>query len=151
MSFGSYDLKIKSRTWARDSYGLYDYENNHYTTQTFQVSRPGRIARINNDLSYLNFNMSTNQFDSVDTVNSQDYSNIIAHCFESRGTSVSCFFNFPDGIKISSYSSSDLEGKFWRVVEKGDDTKGSLLKVNDVIKFGRIMFKIRQVHIISEL
>lgn len=60
MSFNSYDLKIKAKTWARDSYGLFDYETSDYQQFGFKTTKNGLLVRRNNRVDYVdNISIST--------------------------------------------------------------------------------------------
>lgn len=54
MNFESRILKLKTKTWSRDSYGLFDYETKNYFTHTFEVRNPGCIVRVGNEIVFLN-------------------------------------------------------------------------------------------------
>jgi len=53
-----------------------------------------------------------------------------------------------DGIEIhpNRQDKDILDGSFWHVIEKGEATERYELKVNDVIRLGRVAFKINQVY-----
>jgi len=55
MTFRNFQLKIQTKTWRRDSYGLFDYETTNYHNQNFVLSRPGKLIRLNDGIIYQNF------------------------------------------------------------------------------------------------
>lgn len=54
---------------------------------------------------------------------------------------------FLDGIQVIPEMKDDSRSpeSFWHVLDRDDNTNGYALKINDVIKLGRVMFKINQV------
>ncbi len=61
MSFQNYTLKLKTRTWKRDSYGLFDYENNSSQNESLSISHPGQIIRRNHHVAFLPFDNYSNK------------------------------------------------------------------------------------------
>jgi len=50
-----------------------------------------------------------------------------------------------DGIKISSGNTTHDWNQLWVVLHQGRSSRDYALRVNDVIKFGRVRFKVTQV------
>ena len=48
----NFRIKLKSKTWQRDSYGLFDYETTEITKQQLTIDGPGNIIRTNNRISF---------------------------------------------------------------------------------------------------
>jgi len=88
MSFVNRNIKIRAKTWVRDSYGLYDYETNHLHNQNIIVSRPGKITRSNNEITYVNTTIDLTKTDKDNTFDSKDESEVLAHISESPGTNL---------------------------------------------------------------
>jgi len=59
MSFRTYRLKVKAKTWKRDSYGLFDYETTNCTFQDLSASSTGKIFRRSHELNYIQHNSIT--------------------------------------------------------------------------------------------
>ena len=53
MSFESRFLKLKTKTWARDSYGLFDYETKNYFAHNFEIRNPGYLIREGNEILFI--------------------------------------------------------------------------------------------------
>jgi len=53
----------------------------------------------------------------------------------------------PNGIQVIPEMKDDSRSpeSFWHVLDRDDNTNGYALKINDVIKLGRVMFKINQI------
>jgi hypothetical protein len=86
MSFGNRTIKIKTKTWVRDSYGLYDYENNHFHAQSIKVTRSGKLIRTSNDISYVNYQADSAKSERDNTFDSKDESEVIGQISEGPGT-----------------------------------------------------------------
>lgn len=44
---------MQTRTWTRDSHGLYDYESEHYTSANFESRCDGRLYRIGDEVKFV--------------------------------------------------------------------------------------------------
>lgn len=86
MSFGNRNIKIRTKTWVRDSYGLYDYENNHFHAQNIVATRNGKLIRTSNDIAYVNYQIDTAKGDRDNTFDSKDESEVIGQITEGPGT-----------------------------------------------------------------
>ncbi len=47
-----YSVQIRTKTWVRDSHGLFDYENNQVKTTTIVMNSNGSLIRRKNDVIY---------------------------------------------------------------------------------------------------
>ena len=45
-------LQIKTQTWSRDSYGLFDYENHKVKSTTLFINESGSVLRKKNDIKF---------------------------------------------------------------------------------------------------
>ena len=55
-------MQIKSQTWSRDSYGLFDYENHKVKSNTNNVNECGFLIRKKNDVKFVkSIDMPTTQ------------------------------------------------------------------------------------------
>jgi hypothetical protein len=48
----SLKIKIKTKTWNKDSYGLFDYENDEVNKQTFTVTSQGVLTREQDQVKF---------------------------------------------------------------------------------------------------
>ena len=53
MNFNTHIVKLKTKTWARDSYSLFDYETNNYFSHSFEIQKPGYIMRDGNEIVFV--------------------------------------------------------------------------------------------------
>jgi hypothetical protein len=51
-----FSIQIKAKTWARDSHGLFDYENHQVKTTSLIINSEGRLIRNKNDVKFTNSN-----------------------------------------------------------------------------------------------
>lgn len=51
-----YLLTIVTKTWSRDSHGLYDYENNNMKVANFTIVSNSTVLRKKNEIKVLNYN-----------------------------------------------------------------------------------------------
>jgi len=142
--FSKYHLQIKSKTWNKDSYGLYDYETRNHHTQNLLITRPSRIFRSQNEISHHNTPLTLESF-------TRQNPGVILEFDSPR--CLASITDGPNGIQITP----DLRGNelssesFWHVLDRDDSTNGFTLKVNDVLKLGRVLFKINQVLLLKSI
>jgi len=141
--FSKYHLQIKSKTWNKDSYGLYDYETRNHHTQSLLITRSSRIFLSQNEISHHNTPLTLESF-------TRQNPGVILEFDSPR--CLASITDGPNGIQITP----DLRGNelssesFWHVLDRDDSTNGFTLKVNDVLKLGRVLFKINQIKIPQE-
>jgi len=136
MAFRNYTLKLKTRTWKRDSYGLYDYENNSCQVENLSASHPGQLIRRNHHVSFMPFDNYSNKRTRQDP--SQ----------ENRDEAIFCAIEKPEGIEIVAEGGGEEDsGQLWTIAERGDNMRGHILKAQDVIKLGRVIFKVSQIRL----
>ena len=49
-----YKIKVKTKTWLRDSYGLFDYETKDIVRNQILVDKAGFLARTGNEIRFVN-------------------------------------------------------------------------------------------------
>ena len=49
----SLKIKIKAKTWNKDSYGLFDYENEDVNKQTFTITSQGILIREQDTIKFI--------------------------------------------------------------------------------------------------
>jgi len=120
---------------ARDSYGLFDYETTNYHNQNFVLSHPGKLTRLNDEIIYQNFsdeNKRTRR--SSEDINLEE---TILYALETL-----------DGIKINVEATDPHDAnQIWHVAEGGENIRGQILKPQDIIKLGRVMFRINKIKV----
>lgn len=60
--FSTRALKIKTKTWTKSSFGLYDYENSNVHTQTFKVTGQCNLSRFGEEMIRLDPSILINSF-----------------------------------------------------------------------------------------
>ena len=78
MSFGAYKLKVNAKTWKRDSYGLFDYENSNVNSQELSIIYSGKVVRANHQLNFVNYLQQSQKLNKEDeNGTSNDYENLV--------------------------------------------------------------------------
>jgi len=141
-SFSTHQVKVRSKTWTRDSYGLYDYEaSKDIFIQNLTLTSGCIISRVQNEIIQTNALSTLNTESKDDTLIEYRPNTVIASLSDGK-----------DGIEIqpNKLDKDVLDGSFWHVMEKGETTERYELKVNDVIRLGRVAFRINQIKVIED-
>ena len=48
-----YNIKVKAKTWIRDSYGLFDYETKDIIRSQIMIEKKGFLTRDGNDIKFI--------------------------------------------------------------------------------------------------
>ena len=142
-----YILCLSTRTWVRDSHGLYDYESSQTKNLNLVLGDSVQISRIKNDLHttekdkeipneeelILNINYQKNDIYTIDNpVNLM--------------------------MQPTEENINNLSNKIWYVLKSEDTTSPNLQTINninedynlcknDIIKLGRVKYALNSVHI----
>jgi len=140
--FSTRVLKIKTKTWTKSSFGLYDYENSNVHTQTFKVTGQCNLSRFGEEMIRIDPSVLINSFhvenDNGRQIQGEGFSSSLASiCETSAGIS----------IKPKNHNMEDLEEAFWEIVEKGNNIQGHKVEVGDIIRLGRATLKINNINI----
>jgi len=140
-SFSNRQLKVKTKTWARDSYGLYDYETTTLNVQNFTVTGPCVLNRVQNEVTQTNPLHSLNTEAMDEPKSAQNGATVLGSIYDDK-----------EGIKIMPPKSQGegYENAFWQIIERGEHANGYMLKINDVIRLGRVVFRINQIKVIED-
>lgn len=131
----SFDIKITSRTWNKESYSLYDYESNEHYRQSFLFNNPGNMMRIGQELQFVPMHYEINDL-KLDRKKTDFIQNtkIIFDIFEENGS----FF----------IRGTDPSEPLCRVISRryleGNDNF-TYLKEGDEFRLGRLNLKILKV------
>jgi hypothetical protein len=112
-------LRIKSKTWNRESHGLFDYDTNQLSKSILKVPCSGSLIRENSDIQFLPENSSPISATLLQLLALED-SFII---YPAKNEPVSLVIS-----KTSQYS-----------------RKGFKLSTGDVLKLGRVKLKVRSI------
>ena len=58
-----YKIKVKTKTWVRDSYGLFDYETKDIVRNQLLIEKKGVLVREGNEIKYINGEIDENEKD----------------------------------------------------------------------------------------
>lgn len=114
---------VTSRTWARDSHELFDFESQHIESSSFSTSQSGTCVRSGNNVEMLT--ELDPQASAVDTLVR----------VEQRGTGQ---------FVVTKPMTTGRSKKLWMVV-RHMSPQGHKLCENDVIKLGRFRLRVRQL------
>lgn len=110
-------LLIGSKTWERDSHGLFDYESLTVTTQELTVSHPGKLVMQDSNMHFITEHpepeLSANPLAEITFLENKFYF-------------------------------GKLQEDLWRVIKYTDPT-GYHVHAGDILKFGRIPFKVKEM------
>lgn len=122
-------LKIKTRTWEKDSYGLFDFDAKEITSNKFEIERPFTLVREKNKITL------ENRSKELELKNEK-------LCSISKEKGEFYIQNWRENID-SNFNAKDL----WMVIgSKRFESKSSfLLNEGDVFKVGRMAFRVLQV------
>ena len=115
---------LRALTWSRDSHGLFDFESKHINKQHLTLDRSSSIHRFENDVG-------------LTTDSPQPPS----------GSSNLCRISFSPALHTFSVSPTDSE-EMWLVVRtvlRKDGHKGYTLSQGDILKLGRIKYKVKEL------
>ena len=146
-----YVLSLSTKTWIRDSHGLYDYESQQTKNLNAVLAESIFIARKRHDIKTLT-SQSDLQVDEELLFNVRN-DEPDEYCLDNP---------VPSGIQPTEQNINDLSNKIWYVLK--NDPKNSnqsnqtientnddyYLCQNDVIKLGRVKYSINEINIPSK-
>lgn len=131
--------EIKAVTWNKDSHGLFDYENSYYDMRKFQISYSVRLYREDNEVQIskkTDFENKTGvQFLLSVTKEERERSNNSRYYIDVPG-------DFPQG--QSAPNPTYLIVRSLKCKD-GRNQRGYHLKTGDVIKLGRIEYRVLEI------
>lgn len=143
------NLKLLIKTWSRDSHGLFDYETSSTKTNQLLISNSCKLIRKKNDVRFVQENHEI-EFEE------RELAKIF---FEENKIRISNPLNF--GMIPTENNINDLQNKIWHVIKHDDnyqEGQSSILsggmyeiKLNEIIKLGRVKYAITEVKIDDNL
>ena len=141
-------LCLSTRTWIRDSHGLYDYESIQTKNLNLIIGESIKITRIKNDLITSPIDKKI-QNDEELILNIQYQPN--KDCFKIENPVKSFMQTTEENI-------NNLSNKIWYVLKSEDTTSPNLQTItninddynlckNDIIKLGRVKYALNHIHI----
>lgn len=127
-----FSVKMRSSTWSRDSHGLYDYEGNNMTLTDLTITWPCKLIRKGSCVETREIKEDLDK--TVGGVTKG-----LAYVGKINGT----FWVFDPSVKSPNATQEQL----WLVMKNQEieTNPGYKLQVNDVIKFGRTEYIIKEV------
>jgi len=137
------ELLIKSLTWSRDSHGLYDYEGKNFTKKSIKTHRSGVLSRNGDDVHLIKDHGKSGASENKDLIKffTKDGSFWITSAQDIENNKKT-----KDGAIIDE-NSDNYDNGVWIVVKsvKTNNNKGYPLSEGDLIKLGRIKFRVKEV------
>jgi hypothetical protein len=135
-------LKINAKTWTRDSHGLFDYEANTSKISILDIYEECKLIRKKNDIKYVKEN--------EDIIFEERELGKIS--FEEDKILISNRINFL--MTPSESNINEIQNKIWFVIKHEDNNITENLnsgmhelKLNDVIKLGRVKYVITELNL----
>jgi hypothetical protein len=131
--------EIKAVTWNKDSHGLFDYENSYYDMRKFQISYSVRLFREDNEVQIskkTDFENKNNlQYLLSVTKDESPRSNSSKYYIDVPG-------DFPQGQRAPNPTYLIVRSL---KCKDGRSQRGYHLKMGDVIKLGRIEYRVLEI------
>jgi len=153
-------LQVRTKTWTRDSHGLFDYENNNQVKSlSLYIESNGSLIRRKNDTVEFIQSEIENNFDIRELGKFQNLNStyLYTYLFTDK------FFiqsKLERNMPVNNQTLTDLQEKIWYVVKTNNSNMSVInsnnsylshykyeLKKNDIIKLGRIKFLIKDINI----
>lgn len=126
---------IKAVTWSKDSHGLFDYESENVSKRNLKAISNAKIVRTKNDIQLI-----TDYFSEKILSNN---SKTLAYLKYQDGT-----FAISKTETGNNNETTDSNENLWLVVKsikQKDGSYGYELKLNDIIKLGRVKYRVRDI------
>ncbi len=140
-------MRIHSKTWTRESHGLYDYEGTEVQFKYFQVKGNLRISRTESEVQ-IRQTEHNNFYEQEKGMPEEEKEKIVARVLNFNGNYWIYHKNFIDQ-NIDQVLERKPEEKIWRVIKENHvpemDQPCFRLAKKDLIKVGRVRFKIRDI------
>jgi len=149
------EVNIRSVTWTRESHGLFDYEVKEserkvlFEKKQFKLKGTHRIYRAESEVT-AEFSAGTSFEQDEDNMGQAAKDRIVARLMHREGAYWLFHKNFLD-TTADQVLERKPEEKIWRVVREHPaypempDMPSCLIQKKDLIKVGRVRFKIRDV------
>lgn len=131
-------VEVKAVTWNKDSHGLFDYENSYYDMKKFVIGENATLMRLQNDI------ICTTDKDPIETVNRDQLEPLLAIFKDPRW----------EGKYYIDMQASSLatQTPIYLIVRSlkcrdGRTQRGYNLSVGDIVKLGRIEYKVSEMQL----
>lgn len=129
-------VEIKSVTWNKESHGLFDYENNFYEMKKFQLQCSADMIRTDN-------NIICSKRDGKKI--SPQRLNFILSIEKKESDKDEYFIRTPSNLQDPSLQSFLIIRALKN--RDGRSQRGYRLKMNDLIRFGRVEFRVSELQL----
>lgn len=92
MTFSTRNLRIKAKTWTKDTYGLYDNETTDFHSQNFEIFNPSKIIRADDELNLHAPSSTQTNASSIETIENIDPLEPLATISECLGFKINFLF-----------------------------------------------------------
>lgn len=143
-------LKIITKTWSRDSHGLFDYEAQQTKNNLLLINTKVKLVRKRNDVKQMTENANLE-------IEERELARI-------RIESDKFYMNSPINFEMlpTENNINDLQNKMWYVIRQDDSNAVNValnpgmspnlcsndiydIKINDIIKLGRVKYAITEI------
>lgn len=150
-------LKICTKTWSRDSHGLYDYEATSCKTKSISLTESGQLVRVKNDIN-LNNHLEKSKEGEEFLLNLERTESNLSLTLDKK-----FYLNNPvkTNMQPTEKNIQQLQNKIWYVI-KHDESSGNqnhqnvvntnedyFLRQDDIIKLGRVKYSVNEICIIN--
>lgn len=146
-----FSIKIHTKTWQRDSHGLFDYEVSDAKITNIVTQNSGLLSRDKQEIKLMdieiNETLKKHSEDETDLANIYQENN-------------KYFIDNPLGKDhpINNTTLTDLQEKIWHVLSNSKSNANQLenyqynkpLRKNDILKLGRIKFLVLDINVINK-
>ena len=141
------ELRIQTSTWTRESHGLYDFEGVEIERKSFRVKGNQRVFRHESEVEIRATELN-NFYEQEQQMSADERERIVARILYFNSHYWIYHKNFVDS-QIDQVLEKKPEEKIWRVVRENIcaemETPCYRLCKRDLIKVGRVRFKIRDI------
>jgi len=141
------ELRIQTSTWTRESHGLYDFEGEEIERKFFKVKGNQRVFRYESEVE-IKHSDHNNFYEQEQQMAETDREKIVARILNFNGNYWIYHKNFVDS-QIDQVLEKKPEEKIWRVVRENICAEMEIpcyrICKRDLIKVGRVRFKIRDI------
>lgn len=131
----SMQVFVKGMVWDRISHGLFDYESNEISRNSFSFKTNGTLIRDNKVVKFVQKSSKLIHFEE-----DEEDPSILAH---------TCIMSDHELIIQQKDETQPLNNRIWLVVRslKLDELSyGYVIQPNDVIKIGRVILRVTEIH-----
>lgn len=131
-------VEVKAVTWNKDSHGLFDYENSYYDMKKFVIGENAKLARFNNEI------ICVTERDNIDPSTADQIEPLIAISKDPRWEGKYCIDTQSLGFEQNPSIFLIVRSLKCR---DGRTQRGYSLSPGDVVKLGRVEYKVSEMQV----